>query len=548
MAYVLMDKTKGQVFTPEFLAHWAGQLVNDHIPNTASPKILDPACGDGELLVAAQNIFSDGLFYGVDIDPNAISRAQQRIRRNASLIVSNVLENPFYNDNELSRNLGQFDAIISNPPWGIKLTDGQSDNTTNGYAFATGQFDSWCLFVEFSLRILKPKGVAVFILPDSIFSPEYSRIRHILVKRHTIDLIARLGEGVFPNIYRGTVVIALRKTNPCQNHRIEIIRLTKDDRKKVVSGSIPISYYRHHRRHFIPQSQYIEEPNKRWDIDVRANEREIIRKIEMKGENWPTLFEFGRGIEISKTGNVRSCTKCNYVIPEPRKHRIVKCKRCGNTSNSEVMPQRVVVSHDPTQLTGSIPFIVGEDVNRYSLTTTRFIELNVDGLNYKKLQTYSKERLLLRKTGIGINATITQRLAATNQVVFHIMPRHGVEHTYLAFLLGVISSRLLFAYHLKKSGEIEWRSHPYITPTIVRQLPIPIPKRGGKLWPSVEAIADCVRKQITITNKSHEIDMEIEDRVSSLYGLTNADRIWVKHVIQDAQQLKPMRTLMTKEQ
>ena len=90
---------------------------------------------------------------------------------------------------------------------------------------------------------------------------------------------------------------------------------------------------------------------------------------------------------------------CKYVIPEPRKHRVIKCRKCGNKSYSEAMPRRAVVSTNPTQLQAQIPFIVGEDVKRYAVTTTRFLELNVDGLNYKNLQTYSTERLLVRENG-----------------------------------------------------------------------------------------------------------------------------------------------------
>ena len=220
MIHTLSDRTSGQVFTPKFLADWVAQLVSDHIPTTANPSILDPACGDGELLVAAQKIFAKGQFFGVDIDPNAISKAKERISKNTFLLVSNVLDNPFNRENSTFNSPQQFDVIVSNPPWGVKVPNTPLGDRLNGYALAIGQFDSWCLFVELSLRILERDGVAIFILPDSIFSPEFSKVRHLLVKRYTIDLIARLGEGVFPNICRGTVVIALRKTMPPQNHRI----------------------------------------------------------------------------------------------------------------------------------------------------------------------------------------------------------------------------------------------------------------------------------------------------------------------------------------
>ena len=101
----------------------------------------------------------------------------------------------------------------------------------------------------------------------------------------------------------------------------------------------------------------------------------------------------------------------------------------------------------------------------------------------------------------------------------------------------------MFAYHLRKSGENEWRSHPYVTPKTLKELPIPAPKAGSQTWRQAEAIANCVKEHLRSGGKSEKLDLKIEGLVAGLYRLDRSDIVWVKKVICDAQSLEPMRTL-----
>ncbi|UWR01230.1 hypothetical protein K3729_18310 (plasmid) [Rhodobacteraceae bacterium S2214] len=69
--------------------------------------------------------------------------------------------------------------------------------------------------------------MAVFILPDAIFSPEHASTRLLLAENYTVELIARLGEGIFKGVYRGTTVLLVRKRKPASNHVVEAFRLSR---------------------------------------------------------------------------------------------------------------------------------------------------------------------------------------------------------------------------------------------------------------------------------------------------------------------------------
>ena len=160
---------KGQVFTPTFLASWVAELLKENLGEDWSGRVLDPACGDGELLDAAVAKLPNSKLYGVDIDASATLSARLRLCRSATIKTADMLMSP------LAGKTGKpltFGALVSNPPWGADLLHSRASLKNLGYSLANGQFDSWSLFVEASLNVLNQGGVAAFILPDAIFAPE----------------------------------------------------------------------------------------------------------------------------------------------------------------------------------------------------------------------------------------------------------------------------------------------------------------------------------------------------------------------------------------
>lgn len=534
---------RGQVFTPPFLATWTAQVLADRLPLETPLSILDPACGDGALLTAAKRVIPHADLYGADIDPDVAQLASLRLEGAARVHTIDMLASL-----ELAtKRFGSLDALICNPPWGADVAVPPADLRAAGFSLATGQYDSWCLFVEASFRLLKDDGIAVFILPDAVFMPEHAPVRRLLATRSTLELIARLGEGLFKGIYRGTTVIAFRNTPPPPHHLVNVFRLLQHQRRAVLRGLADLAHVFSDSSSKAPQRRFHSDGTCRWDIDVRASDSRTIRKLEANPGDWYRPLDAGRGVEISKKGLTVRCPACSYSIPKPTRTRQVVCPQCNLASNSDDMPTRKVVKPlDANEcLKGHIPFVVGEDVNRYRMSCTRQIQLGVPGLNYKSLSTYAKERLLIRKTGVGLKATITDDYAATNQVVFHYSMRPDYHNYgfYLHYLLGVLCSRIVFAYHLQKAGENEWRSHPYVTPKSLRALPIPCPRKGTRLWAQAHSIASEVRKHLINGGQSQNRDLRIERLVAGLYELDSDDIRWVKRVICSAQNLEPMRAL-----
>lgn len=525
----------GAVYTPPILATWAASLLVS-MARTKRMTALDPACGDGALLAALESRGVSRLI-GVDCDSRAVARAARRLK-GSTFYSANGLEF-LANTARAGRTL---DAVIANPPWGADIDLSRSALVSLGYRTIWGQTDSWELFVEGSLRAVKRHAPMVFILPDALFLPEHRGIRTILANESEIAMIARLGEGFFPDVYRGVVVIATRNRPPRPNALVTCARLSPRARREVLVEERLLNDVIETSSHKIEQARFIKDQECRFDIDTRRDEHVRLSTFEAQTFPWDSWLEAGRGIELSKTGRIVRCPQCATARPMPHTESVT-CNACGyrwTLRNSVV--ETIIRKNNGGSPRGWHPLIVGEDVDRHACVVSRMIRIGVSGIRYKPLEVFAQPKLLVRKTGVGIKASVDKSGAATNQVVFHFISKRNAPMPILDYLEGVLCSRVMLAWHLKRQGEIEWRSHPYITPHMIRRFPVPMPDSVDD-WAQVQAIADAVRKRRRVKQHDSPEDLLVERLVAGMYGLSENDMQWVLKTLEAVQQLEPIRTL-----
>jgi hypothetical protein len=223
----------------------------------------------------------------------------------------------------------------------------------------------------------------------------------------------------------------------------------------------------------------------------------------------------------------------------------VVCTSCGFSFDLKSARIEQIVESNVTPRRGWKPLVVGEDVDRYAVTPSRIIRINVAGINYKSQEVFEKRKILIRKTGVGIKAAIDESGALTNQVVFHyrLDPKWKAPSFLLDYFLGVLCSRVLLAYHLKRFGENEWRSHPYVTQRIISELPIPDVREGTWQWRQARAIAEAAARRRKRSSRYILDDLMVDRLVAGLYGLSERDCGWVLKVLDSAQALEPIRSL-----
>lgn len=532
----------GAVFTPPLLAAWAAVLAAELLLSSR-PVAIDFGCGDGALLKAFAEAKREASLRGVELHGPSAATAEAVLRSNdTSIFQDDVLapENYSCGNGTLSDywrgRLGLVpDTVIMNPPWGASLSANPAFLANAGLTLATGQFDSYDLFCELAVQVLAPNGAYVFIVPDSILLPEHTPLRKLLADQTSISLIARLGEGVFQGVFRGCVIIAGTKSVPSELHSVECLRLTKKERLAIATGD-DIAACRSKLAHSVPQERFRASREYRFDIDVTTRDGGI-HKIAKSPAIWSNTVISRRGVELSKHGQVILCSGCASASPKPRVSP-ASCKHCGTPF--DLRKSYSIVSKTPDPDGEWMPMIVGEDVARYSTKPSRWIRTGIPGINYKAPTPPGIERLLIRKTGIGLNVALDNSGAFTNQVVFEYLPSPKSRNfNYLHYLLGVLCSRVMFAYHLKTSGELEWRSHPYVTQKTIASLPVPVPQEGTQGWQQAKAIAETVNAHLLTGTK----DFAIEQLVAGLFDLRPAEISELHAVFDSAADLEAIKRM-----
>lgn len=522
---------RGGVPTPPALARWvAGRLV-DALPGGPA-TVADLACGTGALLQAVRERRRGLRLVGVDVDAGDLRLAAAALP-GARLIQADALAAPLP---------APVDGIILNPPWGIALDRAAGDLRALGYSLARGQFDSADVFVELALGLLRPGGAAAFIIPDSLFFPERAALRRLLLERTELLLVARLGEGFFPGVFRGTAVVVARNAAPAEGHAVECLRLGAAARRAVLAGERELDAVAAADAHRVAQARFAAAPEAALDIAVRNEQAPLVAALRARGGDWARHFESGRGVELSKTGAVVRCGRCAHAWPRPRRPRVLRCPGCGALARSGELRAESLVRPLGASAPGWAPLIAGVDVQRHRCEPSRQIRTGIPGINYKADGTRRGQRILVRKTGVGLRAALSDGGAHTTQVVFHYGPARASPPYLAAYVQGVLCSRVMLAYHLLASGESEWRSHPYVTQRVIDALPIPDPLAEPALRPLAAAIADGA---VAFAARPHDgaADLALERLVAQLYGLGGAALAAAAAVLDAAEGLEGIREL-----
>ena len=523
----------GVVYTPEALAKFTAKLLlsettSDVYDSNPVVTVLDPACGEGVLLKEFSQEFNlqcgTSVFsVGIDVENTVVDNNKKRFQdKTYQFVCKNTIipSEKLTAFNYWIHQIKDLSFVIANPPWSSEKVFTKSELSQAGYEFYTGQYDSYVLFIELCLKLTKRGGMLAFIIPDSLFSGENRKLREHLAKNTQIRVIARLGEKLFPNVNRATSIIILKNSVPSPESITKCYRLDTADRKSFLSGSLDIFDSYIQKNHVVLQKRFADNQNFVFDIDARKEEEFLLDKIETRRIDWKELFHFGRGVEISKSGIVVKCEHCNSVQGYSKKHLEKGSKICQFCDKvTAVNKSNIFEIISATNKTNYVPMYVGENLHRYSFDGIRYILPNVDGINYKNAELYYPPKILIRKTGLGIYACIDYESTYISQTIYSCNYIKNNNIVPLEYYLGVLNSRVMYYYYLKKYGENEWKSHPYLTKDIIFSLPIrQVDNTNIALCEKIAKLVQEIQN-----NYSRELDLAIEQLVLGLYDINQEE-------------------------
>jgi len=228
---------KDDYYTPAALARDLIALSQQKRP----ARIADFSLGCGSLLAAAQTMWPNAKLYGVDLDPAAISEAQNLLPN------LKAFKSDFLSDEVLAKTkklYGSIDLIVLNPPF-----------TCRGASFETTVFEGSSVkcskamaFILQSCRYMKSSGELLAIIPRScLFSQKDRDARDAISKSHALE---DLGTYQSPGFQRASVSVHLiritkapsKETEPKSfRSNVEKINPSHDYNLLFMRGNHPVS-------------------------------------------------------------------------------------------------------------------------------------------------------------------------------------------------------------------------------------------------------------------------------------------------------------------
>lgn len=498
----------GAVYTPRRLAQWLAQEVAERFSYTPD-TVLDPAAGEGALLNAAHEVWPDAVRIALDIDAQALETIPTTVDLK---LESDGILSPWPAAKRGSR------LIIANPPWGANMTREYRRKLELNFETARGQFDSYDVFLERIATELALDDVAAVFLPDSFFQKQHTITREFIARNCVLWGIYRLGEGVFPGVNMAAIALIFSKGTARSDHKVKFAKLSADARAHVSRGSGLYSKLSEVMTE-LPQKDLIATQHGVWGFDTRYNSLARNIRTATGTDAWEKWFATGRGLEIGKNGNMLVCPACASVRAFPKFSSPLNCLKCRAPLSPHEDRLELVSTASTPPSNKWVPLAVGQDLHRHSLIPTRWVKSNVDGIDYKnELHPRTKPRLLVRKTGLGIHAAVEWRPTATTQTIYHFTPTDAAPDYAVPYAAGVLSSRILTAWHISASGDGEWRSHPYLTLSSIQSLPLPQPIPGSDKHKVALKIAQNIDQYQREPRYDQLADLNTEHLVAELLG------------------------------
>jgi adenine-specific DNA-methyltransferase len=230
-------KSTGAHYTPKALADFvAGEIANvwAEKPRSGTVRILDPAVGDGELLLSLLERFTDHSYsdieiLGFDTDRGSVELAADRIERRFPQISLQLTCTDFLdfvlmygNDDLFGATFEPCDLIIANPPYVRTQVMGAEEAQGLAQRFKlSGRVDLYYAFILGIARLLRLGGVAGIIVSNRFMTTKSgAAVRRRILEELDVLHVWDLGDTrLFEAAVLPAVLLVRRKNDKAHKAR-----------------------------------------------------------------------------------------------------------------------------------------------------------------------------------------------------------------------------------------------------------------------------------------------------------------------------------------
>ncbi|MDD3665370.1 MAG: N-6 DNA methylase [Bacteroidales bacterium] len=398
-------------------------------------------------------------------------------------------------------NQGGFDTIIGNPPYGATFSDPELTYFKNKYKTSVWRGESYLLFIEAGLKLLKQNGELGYIIPDTLLNLGFTASsRNYILQNSKLKELVLLPSNVFSGATVDTIILLTQKQEYINTlYKTNVLVNVFDKKSTITSINNPL-------RHFEVNTEVWHTQNA-FNLQSDSSENELIAKLEKGKKKVSEIAEMYSGIKAYEVGK-------------------------GNPPQTDIIRDSKPFTSEIQETTEWQPFYDGKHIGRYQL-----LWKNNNWIKYGKWlaaprnpENFIDEKILIRKiTGKTLIATYIPYTSYCNTLLFVLKIKNTV-FSYTS-LTGVLNSSLIGWYFRKKFQISDSDTFPQIMIRDILEFPIPElnNKIGSDIGVNVEQLiklheelktAKIPDKIEQIKTRIKHIDGKINQLAYQLYGLT----------------------------
>ncbi len=366
-----------------------------------------------------------------------------------------------------------YHICIGNPPFGIKFSSEEKNIFKRMYQGVDPEVESYLLFVERSISLLREGGLIIFLIPNNFTTNyRYEEFRKFLLQNLSIKRIIMLGSNVFPTVSVETCILIGYKEPHAKKSSTNFIEFSNYSLEKGFS-SIQIS----------DQNFILNQEFKYIVPDMSTEISGILKTIEENSIPLADIASISRGIELGF--------------------------------------QSELTSDEPTS-TQSVPLIAGRNIEKFLIKGKyRYIDYDSNQKSiFKNKSLYKQPKILLRRIGHELIAALDPNELFCVCDVYIITLKPQWSHVPLKHLEIILNSPLLTFYLNHKFKTVK-KIFPKIPISYLKQLPIKLP-----FSPKEESLIQNIRKELKFLEK--ESFNSLNELIFRVYRITKSQKTIVE--------------------
>ncbi|HEJ2016902.1 TPA: N-6 DNA methylase, partial [Pseudomonas aeruginosa] len=299
-----------------------------------------------------------------------------------------------------------FDIVIGNPPYGAAVGDDLSEYVSRNYSHQDYQLDTYLLFIEHGMRLVKKNGIQCLIIPNTwLTSLMFKSIRKFVFGDTKLSSLVDIKTQVFSAVVDNNIITHCKST-PSGN-QFPVITYTEDGF----------------------ETQYIQNQNE-WNstqgVAVSIALTPALKSISSKIETNPTLEKF-------------------FVItPGCKPYQVGK----GIPKQTREIVSEKPFTSDIQESEEFRPLLRGRLINKYEILWNQNLWIKFGGWLAEPRLTASydsPEKIVIRQTGDSLIAALDDHQFIVMNNMFTIVPREASAPT--RFALAALNSSVLNWYY-----------------------------------------------------------------------------------------------------